>query len=261
LQINPVSSLAMSVQKSKKKADRNILAITDFSKSSTNAILFASRLFEDSNLKFKLLNVFENPNEKATLLISVEDILTKDSEAGLEKQSTEIATLLKSLKFKISTHSHQGRLKKAISTIAQTENVDLLVAGISSDKYPCKNFNNTPLLFMGQSKFPILIVPEKCSDKAVNSVLILNLDAHLPKNILEKGFESIINHDHIAKYTISLNEKKIDAGTLSHLNSELKEHAVNLIIIIPTAGDKIDRAMLDYQIKELCPSIASLLNC
>jgi len=251
----------MGVQKSKKKAAKNILAVTDFSKSSTNAILFAARLFENSNLKFNLLNVFENPNEKATLLISVEDILTKDSEAGLEKQSGEIASLLTSLKFKISTHSLPGRLKRAISAIAQTENIDLLVAGISSDNYPCKNLNNTPLLFMGQSKLPILIVPEKCSDKPVNTVLILNLDAHLPKNILDKGFESIINHDHIAKYTIGLNEKKIDAGTITHLNSELKEHDVNLIIVIPAPGDRIDRAMLEYQIKELCPSIASLLNC
>jgi Universal stress protein family len=251
----------MKVQKSGKKADKTILAITDFSKSSTNAILFAAHLFENSNLKFKLINIFENPNEKATILISVEDILTRDSEAGLTKQSAEIASLLKSLKFKISTHAISGKLKRVIGNLTQSETVDLIVAGIPADKYPCKNFNNTPILFMGQSKYPVLMVPEKCSDTPVKSILIVNLDTHLPQNTIDKGFEDMVNHDHVAKHVFSLNEKKMDSRTIASLNGEIKKHNVDLIIFIPAAGDKIDRALLDYQVQELCPTVTSLLNC
>jgi hypothetical protein len=248
------------MQKEKRKVNRTILAITDFSKSSTTAILFAARLFKNSKRKIIFLNVFENPNDKSPLLISVEDILIKDSEAGLKKQSTEVETALKTLKFSSTRHSMAGKLRKAIRTITQFENVDLIVAGIPANRYPCKNLNNAPLLFMGQSKYPILIVPEKCSHKPVKSILVVNLAGHPTKNSVEKGFEYIINPDHISKHLLSLNEKKIDNGIVSSLHKTIKEKDVNLIIIIPAAGDKIDRALRDYQVQELCHFIASLLS-
>lgn len=251
----------MSVQKDKKKATRNILVITDFTKSSSNAILFAAHLFKNADLSFNLLNVYDNPGVKATLLISVEDILAKDSEAGLQRQSAEVASALKKLKPVISTHSVTGKLKKAISIIAQSEQIDLIVAGIPSNKYPCKNLKDRPLLFMGQSRVPVLLVPENCSDKPIKNILILNLDGHHHKTSADKGFECIINHDHISKFTISLNEKKIDSDALSLFYGTLKENNANLIIIIPAVGDNMDRLLLDYQIQELCPAVSTLLNC
>lgn len=254
-------SHAVALKKTEKKADRNILAITDFTKSSTHAILFAANLFKNSILKFKLVNVFDNPNDKASLLISIEDILTKDSEAGLNKQSAEITSALETMKFHISTYSTTGRLKKAIGTIAQADDVDLIVAGAPSDKYPCKNLNNIPLLFMGQSRYPILIVPENCFHNVIKNILILNLGGTLAKYKFEKGFEHIVNHDHISKREIHINEKKMDKATTTSIQSILNQKKTDLIIIIPAPGDKIDRSLLDYQIHDLCPSIAALLNC
>lgn len=250
----------MKMQKENKKADKTILAITDFSKSSTHAILSAARLFENANLKYKLLNVFENPGEKAALLISIEDILAKDSEMGLKKQAAEIAPALNSPESNISTYSIAGKLRKAVSDIVRSESVDLIVTGIPADKYPCKTPDNKPILFMGQSRVPVLMVPEKCSDETVKSVLILNLYAQLPEKVIAKGFESIVNHDHIAKNVIYINEKKISTALSASLHDALSKSEANLIIIIPAPGDKIDRALLDFHIQELCPTVAALLN-
>jgi hypothetical protein len=152
-------------------------------------------------------------------------------------------------------------LKKAISTIAQSEDVDLIVSGIPGDKDPCKNLNHIPLLFMGQSKLPVLIVPEKCLPAPIKNILVLNLDPHSHKRNPDKEFEYIINHDHISKHILSLNERKKDATIRDTLQTALKNQKTDLIIIIPAIGDKIDRLLLDYQIKELCPTIAALLNC
>ncbi len=87
----------MLAPKKKKLVERSILGITDFTKSSTNAVLFAANLLKNTAIKLKLLNVYETPTEKATLLISVDDILTQDSESGLKKQTTEITSGLKNI--------------------------------------------------------------------------------------------------------------------------------------------------------------------
>ena len=251
----------MSTIERKKKEDKTLLAITDFSKSSTNAILFAADIFKDFSIRFKLLNVFENPDDEGLMLISIGDILSKKSEDSLKNQSAEIASILKEKNLDISTYSASGKLKKIIGRLAQSEDINLIVTGIPANKYPCKEPNNTPLLFMGQSRHPVLMVPENCSSKTVNNILILNLDAHLPENKIDISFERMINHDHINKTIITLNEKNMDNEKISSIYTSLKENHADMLVVVSSVGDKLDRALLDYQIQELCPTTASLLNC
>lgn len=250
----------MRLEKEEKKANRTILAITDFTKSSTNAILFAANLLQYSTLKIILLNVFETPGDKDSLLISVDDILIKDSDTRLKKQTTEITSFLKERKLNISTRSLPGKLKKGIEKIIEEEDIDLIVMGIPLEKYPSKYLEDCPVLFIGQSKNPVLLVPENCVDKPLRSVLTLNFDTAKLQNMLNKDLEHIINHDHITKYTISINEKKIDHKVIASLHTMLKKEEVEFIIFIPAPGDKIDRALLDYRVQDLCPSVAILLN-
>ena len=242
--------------KRKKKTDRTVLVITDFTKSSTNAVLSAASLFEKLNLKFILLNVFENPAEKSHLLISVEDILVKDSEAGLKKQAAELASTLKGKEVSFTTYSAAGRLKKVVKAIQETENIDLIVVGIPSDKHPFKDLNKIPLLFMGQSKLPVLMVPEKCPDKPAKNAFIINLGAPLSRKAVDKEFEHIVNHDHIAKHIIYFNEKQPNHA----LHEMLLESESDLMILIPAPGDRLDKALLEYQITTLAPTLASLLK-
>ncbi len=251
----------MLAPKREKKVNRTILAITDFTKSSTNAVLFAANLFKYTNLKIILLNVFETPNEKEPLLISVEDILTKDSESGLKKQSSDIALKLKEQGVSISTFSISGKLKKALTQVMETESIDLILSGISTDIYPSKYFSNTPILFIGQSKYPVLLVPEKASDKELKSLITVNFDASKHEIPRDREFEHMVNHDHIVKHVLSVNEKKIDKKIISSLQTMLSKEKAELVILIPAPGDKIDKALLDYRLQELCPTIASLLNC
>ena len=258
MQIIPVFVKAPKLKQ--KKEDPTILAITDFSKSSTNAILFAAHLFRDTTLKINLLNIFENPTDKATLLISVEDILMKESVISLKKQAAEIAFVLKKQKPTILSHSISEALKKGIAKIAESEKIDLIVAGIPAGKYPSEYLNDYPILYIGQSKYPVLLVPENCVDKPVRSVLTLNFDSAKQQNTENKDLEHIVNHDHIAKYTININEKKIDRKVTASLQSMLKKEEVELITLIPAPGDKIDKALLDYRIQELYNTTASLLS-
>ncbi len=246
----------MSLQKDKKNVDRTILAITDFTRSSTNTVLFAANLFKKSNLKFLFLHSYESPKD---FLIFVEDILAKKSEAGLKKQSSEIATILKQTNLDISTHSITDELKKAVSTIAQSEDIDLIVAGIPADKYPCRTLNNIPMLFMGKAKHPILLVPEGSSEKPVKRVLTINLDTRLLKNTFGKKFEDMVNHDHVAKHIIFINENIQHTALSASIHKMLSHGETDLIILIPASGDRIDRALQGYKVQELYPAVVKLL--
>jgi Universal stress protein family len=244
----------------KKGPIKTVLAITDFSKCSTNTVLFAANLLKYSNLKIILLNTFETPNDKASLLISVEDILSKDSEYGLKKQSDTIASVTERQKLSITTHSQSGKLNKVIGKELQKQEVDLIADGIESDKYPSMYFNNIPTLFMGQSRYPVLLVPETTSIKNIKSILVLNLDKNKNKNHAKEGLEKIINHNHLLQYSLNIFENKFSSTIADSINKLITRQKVDLIIIIPSPGDKIDRALLNYQFHELCPSIVSLLK-
>jgi hypothetical protein len=250
----------MLIGEKKKGMIKTVLAITDFSKCSTNAILFAANLLKYSNLKIILLNTFETPNDKASLLISVEDILSKDSESGLKKQSDGIIAALERQKLNISTYSHAGKLNKVIGKILKEQEENLIVAGIPPDKYPLLYINNIPVLFMGQSRYPVLLVPESTPVKNIKSILVLNLDKNNNENLAKKGLEQIINHDHLLQYSINISGD-ISSNTIAEPTRKLlSTETIDLIILLPSSGDKIDRAILNFEVLELFQLFASLLN-
>jgi hypothetical protein len=249
------------MQEYSKKAVRNVLVVTDFSKSSANAIYFAAKLLKHAELKFVLLNCYVNPDEKSTLLISLKDILQKKSERALEKQVSEMESLIEKKPLEISTYSEPGKLKKAMDTITGNEEIDLMVAGIPSAQYQGKIPVSIPLLFMGQGRYPLLLVPEDCNEKDIKNILVLNMNPIPPETSIKKGLEHIINHDHLSRHTININERDFDSAKAKSLGETLSRRAEELIIIIPSPGDRIDKSLMEYRIQELCPAVGSLLNC
>jgi hypothetical protein len=252
--------LVMRTRKIIKEKNTTILAITDLSEKATNAIVHAVNLFKEAHIKLILLNVLENRKENTSLLISVEDVIHKGSDIALEKQSAEITSIFKKKKLDISTCSLLGRrLNIAIGNNIHYEDIDLIVTGISPAKNTFKEVANIPLLFIGQSRFPVLLVSENCSHKAVKNILTINLSSYPYKNTFSKTFEHIIKDKSISKHTIHIYGKKINNVMSAILHTMLTKHKINLIVIISSPGDKIDRALLGYNFHDLYPAITSLL--
>jgi len=252
----------MGAKKAEKKVTKTILAVTNFSKSSTNAIVFASNLFANRKLKLLLLNIFENPDETKNMLILINDILGKESEKGLKKQSVEIKALLKDRNLDISVYSMTGKLEKVINTINQTQNIDLMVAGMCSGKYSNKGPENLPMLFMGLSKYPVLLLPENYSDGPVKNILVLNLESDRERFNVKRYFEYIINQDYLTGRIININEKKIDNEMVASLQRMLamRKEKTDIIIVTPPSGNSIDRAVLELKVDKLSLITSSLLN-
>ena len=113
---------------------------------------------------------------------------------------------------------------------------------------------------MGQNRYPVLLVPEECSNKPIKNILILNLGSHQVNDYSKNGLEHILNHNHLAKFVINLNDIKNDNTETAFLNKTLTKQKTDLILIVPSTGDRIDRALLNCQVKELNTLLVSLLN-
>ncbi len=90
---------------------------------------------------------------------------------------------------------------------------------------------------------------------------MLNFDAHQAKLKTKKYLENIVNQEHLSSHIINIFKDKIDDKTGAELQN----------MLYPTRngyysrssrrpGDNIDRAMLQFQVQELCPAIAAKLN-
>ena len=242
------------------KAERTILVITDFSECSTNAILFVAHLFQHTKLKISLLNTFGNPSERESFLLYIEDILAKKSGKGLKKQTTEIDSIFKERKLNISTHSLPDSLKKGIAKIIEAEDIDMIVVGLPAGKYPSEYLNTCPVLFRGQSKYPVLLVPEKCINKPLRNVVTLNFYSAQQQNILNKDLEHLVNYDDTTNHVINVNDGKTNNTTLKTLENTITSTKKDLIILNSAPGDQIDKALLEYRIQDLSSLVISMLN-
>lgn len=108
---------------------RKVLIPTDFSENSMNAVRYAFDLYEGTEeTEYVLLNAYEVPHGgSATMLVSISDILKKDSEIGLKKCLKDISGIIKDRK--VRTISIHGDLASAIQQLLKKEDFNGIVMG------------------------------------------------------------------------------------------------------------------------------------
>lgn len=106
----------------------NILIPTDFSDNANKAMRYAVELFgEDAN--YVLVNGFEVPHSGATMLISIADILEKDSNQLLNETKNALLKDMPNLEANISVKAVSGSPSAALKKLTSTGNYDLVVMG------------------------------------------------------------------------------------------------------------------------------------
>ncbi len=233
---------------------KNIIALTDFSDSSTNAALYAANLLQEGSLNVTLVNVDEKPVHKAAMLISFDDILGKSSEIELKKQTEQLTYLFNNDKISIATYSGKGDLKKIINSFAGHNEVQLIVSGMPS----LRGLPKSPLLFLGRDKCPILLVPDKCSFKPLEEIVFVHNGSSGQPSI-GKTFINIIPRNEMESPGMKTHDRNIENITSTVLQTIISEYGADMAVIIPTPGNKTDMAILDYRIKDLIPPVDSIL--
>ena len=151
---------------------RKVLIPTDFSENAENAVRYAFDMFEgQDDIEYILLNAYDIPHGgSATMLVSITDILKRDSEEGMER-------LLKKMKkmgdeHNVRTISMHGTLASVIDQLLKREDFNLIVMGtLGAGGLKKVLLGSNTAEVVKKIKKPILIVPNDA--KYVNPDKIL----------------------------------------------------------------------------------------
>ena len=105
---------------------QNILIPTDFSINAVRAADYAISLF-GSSANYKIINCYEVPHSGATMLISIADILEKDSLQLLSEEKDRLLGKFGDLGLSIEVKSIMGSPSVAVRKIASPN--DLIIMG------------------------------------------------------------------------------------------------------------------------------------
>ncbi|MFM9986394.1 MAG: universal stress protein [Flavobacteriales bacterium] len=151
---------------------KNIIAATDFSKSSLNAVRYAAELALHFGAQLTLVHAAHLPivNEsQPDVTLYFDEILEADSqrlEKLLEQLRREYGPALK-----IKELVKMGFAAEVIKEASRKANVDLAIFGISHlDKFSRLIFGSTSLSVAGRLRCPVLIIPENARFKFWNRV-------------------------------------------------------------------------------------------
>jgi hypothetical protein len=238
----------------------SIIVPTDFSAVCTNAALYAKHLFEAEQHKLVLINTYENPDLKANLLVSLSDILSKESEKGLRLQSEKIMARLPGSGTIIETYSEEGGIKAAMQEIIKKENVDILSIGIhdhSTYVGPLK----LRIPFTLKPHLPLLLVPENASFRPPKKIALISSE-HI---VTDKTIKNIpILHTIIEKYKCNIatieTDDDIKPGSLANkIQGNVLLHKFDMAVIIVSTDDVIDKILQGHMLDDIYSTVPTLL--
>lgn len=152
---------------------RKVLIPTDFSEYSMNAVQYAFQVFEGTEeTEYVLLNAYHTPHGgSATMLVSITDILKKDSEAGLKKVLKDLE--LTGDEHNVRTMSMHGTLAGVIDQILKKEDFNVIIMGTHGAGGLEKVLlgSNTSEV-VKKIKKPVLIVPYNASYVKPDKILL-----------------------------------------------------------------------------------------
>ena len=106
-----------------------VLIPTDFSESARHAVDYAFKLFPHNDFEVHLLNVYEMVHASSEMIISIDDILKRNSEQGLKKEKEQLENEYPSLVGRINTISKFGSLVWSIEKLLRNSTIGARPAG------------------------------------------------------------------------------------------------------------------------------------
>jgi nucleotide-binding universal stress UspA family protein len=151
----------------------SVLVPTDFSENAYHALRYAVSMSNGNNLHIILLNTYQMLPSTTEMFISIDDILQKNSEKGLQKEIDEIKREYSHKNFSYDLISLYGTLKNGIRQVINSKKVDMVVMGTTGA-------NGLQKLFMGSNASdiiknigkPVVIIPDKDDIKHFDNIVL-----------------------------------------------------------------------------------------
>ncbi len=150
-----------------------ILLPTDFSDNAYRAAEYALLLFQGTNTSFYLLNSYEMPQAGASMLISMEDILKKNSEEELFQLEHALREEYNTPNLQLQTLSIYGDPVYAITKVTDEHSIDMVVMGTKgASGLKEKIIGSNSAHVVKKSSCPVLLVPENTCLQAPSRIVL-----------------------------------------------------------------------------------------
>lgn len=107
---------------------KRVLIPTDFSSNAKKAAEYAIMVFGDE-AEITLVHAYQIPHSGATVLISVQDIIEKDSKKMLEEERVRLSEKHPSLRSRIAIESRLGEPQEVLRKLINEAGADMVVMG------------------------------------------------------------------------------------------------------------------------------------
>ena len=171
---------------------KSILLPTDFSSTARRAIRYALSIFGEK-VKYTLLNTYEVPYSGTTMLISIADVLQKESEKGLEEELKVLLGEFPHLSEQIVTKTEMGVPETVVRHLNEKENYDLVVMG-TKGATGLKEvlIGSVASNVMQEVSCPVLAVPESADLSVPVKILFAVDDSSLNEGVFPAELASLV---------------------------------------------------------------------
>ncbi len=199
---------------------KTIIASTDFSPVSLNAVNYAADMAMEVNADLLLLNVFNLPvvySDGPVIALPVEDLL-KDSEVEVEKLKTDMFARTKG-KVRITTRSRMGNVTEELEDLCKTIKPFAVVIGSrGKTNFEKTIFGSAALSIIKHLNWPVLCIPPgKEYGKGIRSIGFACDLKEVGETIPEATIKELVNEFKAEFHILNVDyeNKRFSSGTIA----------------------------------------------
>lgn len=245
----------------------SILLPTDFSKNAMNAITYALTFFKQQDIQFYIMNACKNQlyNHKEvvtdTTIAAVLTTIKNESQQNLDTLLRTIKDITPNSKFSFQTISSNNTLVEEANTIADKNNIDLIVMGTKGKS------NNRDIVFGSQTfqvlKYvycPVLVIPAGYTNTQPKRILFPTnfLMPYKARELKLLALLAKLNQSHIELLYISISNKlsRRQEQNSGFIKEALQDNTVQFSI---NNGEKLEETIINY-VKEKNIDMITMVN-
>lgn len=171
---------------------KTILVATDYSKTATNAVEYATLMAKETGAELILFNVFKPSIHVQNSLASSESLenMRKDNEERLHQLATEIAS---KHQIKVGWSLGKNDPVESLSKYTSENFVDVVVMGIDSNLTEYKLFGNTTTDAIKLMQFALLVVPNDIQYKGIKHIMYACESSYLEDGCKLSVLKEVVN--------------------------------------------------------------------
>jgi nucleotide-binding universal stress UspA family protein len=158
-----------------------ILLPTDFSENSVNAIKYTLRIMSSLKCDYLLLHTYQSPQAGASMVVSINELLAKGSEEGLNELKNNLLADHANDLGTLDTKSCYGSVYSGIRYCEEKEGIELVAMGTKGESGLQRILLGSNTAYAIQhASVPLLAIPQDATHASIDRILLAldKLDSH-----------------------------------------------------------------------------------